>query len=243
MEIISQVLHNRNPYARSYCTMHEIERRKREIACENGNVEVAPVTMHMCTGPDRRRCNEPLADEVAAIFTSHDRAPDISHDIVVYPHSRNLAQISYLSPNCGPMSFPLFYPSGEPCWSVNIPHVDEHATEHRNKVTLSQFYTYRWSEREGIFNPLHHGGYLTQVKAVSDFIKCDTSRLDYIEKQQYHLRVEMLHSLYDHVYTNDTNQNNNVTSHAPLTSHAPPSSPNQNNNVTSHAPPPSPPGP
>ena len=69
MEIISQVLHDRNPYARSYCTMHEIERRERERAREKGDVEVALVTMHMRTGPDRRCYNEPLADKVAAIFT------------------------------------------------------------------------------------------------------------------------------------------------------------------------------
>ena len=53
--------------------------------------------MRMTTGPDRRRYNDPLQDEVAAIFTSSDGGADVPKDIVVYSHSDELRVVPYLS--------------------------------------------------------------------------------------------------------------------------------------------------
>ena len=73
------------------------------------------------TGSARRRYNDPLQDDVAAIFTSIDCAGDIPHDIIVYTHSNQLRLISYLSPNSDPMCYPILYPSDESGWSIGIP--------------------------------------------------------------------------------------------------------------------------
>ena len=73
------------------------------------------------------------------------------------------------------MLYPLFYPSCEPGWSINLSHVAEHATEHRNMVTLLQYYTCRWADG-GRFNALRYGGMLTRQKMV------ETNRMDYIKK-------------------------------------------------------------
>ena len=209
MEIIADILHNRNPYAHFYRTMAEVERRERESAAAQ-NLPAPVVSMHMRTGPDRRRYNDPHFHEVAAVFTSADGAADAPRDIVVYPYSNRLKTIKYLSHNSDPMSYPLFYPSGEPGWSINLSHVAEHDTEHRNMVTLLQYYTYRWADR-GRFNALHYGGMLTQQKMVDDFVKVETNRMDYIKKEQSRLRVETCQGLYDHLYNNNSNINNNPT--------------------------------
>ena len=120
------------------------------------------------------------------------------------------------------MCYPMLYPSGESGWSIDIPHDGEHATGKRTSVTLLQYYTYKWSVR-GTFNPLHHAGYLTQQKMVDDWLKVESSQLDYIKKQQSRLRVESLHGLYDHVYNNI--RNNCITNQD--NSNSPPSSPSQ----------------
>ena len=162
--------------------------------------------MHMLIGPYLRGSNQPLQeDEVAAIFTSTDGAPAVPRDIVVYPHSNNgrLLLIPYLSPNSDPMAYPLFYPSGEPGWSLNIPRVAENAIEHRNLVTL-QFYCYKWADR-GIFNPFHHGSFLTQQKMADDYLKIETNRLDYIRKQQSKLRCKTFQGLRDYVHVRNRN--------------------------------------
>ena len=141
-------------------------------------------------------------------------------NIVVYPKSNRLKTIPYLSPNSDPMSYPLFHPSGEPGWSINLSHVAEHATEHRNMITLLQFFTYRWADR-GKFNALHYGGMLTQQKMVDDFVKIETNRMDYIKKEQSRLRVETFQGLYDHLY-NDNNSNNDPTLSISNAPHSPP---------------------
>ena len=152
----------------------------------------------MKTGPERRRYNPPVHDEIPAIFSSLDGAPQLRRDIV-YPRAQKLSSISYLSPNRDPMAYPLFYPSGEQGWHYGIPHVQEHATAQRTTVTLLQFHIFRWADR-GHFNPLLHGGFLTQQKMVDDYLAVESSRLDFIRKNQTKCRVDCLRGLYDHVY-------------------------------------------
>ena len=149
--------------------MHEVEVRERQLALQQ-NLPIPTVSMHMLTGADRRRYNLPQHAEVAAIFTSSDGAPNVPADIVVYPHSDNITTIKYLSPNCDPMSYPLFYPSGEPGWTINIQHNQAHATEKRHTVTLKQFYQFYWAVRNQ-FNPIHYGCFLTQQKCYRS-IRC-----------------------------------------------------------------------
>ena len=144
LEIIANFIHNHNPYASAYKTMHEVEIATRAAAEASGE-PVPNVVMKMITGPDRRRYNDPLQDEVAAIFTSADGGAALPNNIVVCSQSDQLRIISFLSPNSDPLCYPPLYPTGEPGCSVGLQHVEEFATEKRNRVTLLQFYSYRWS--------------------------------------------------------------------------------------------------
>ena len=77
--------------------MHQVEVEESVRAHEQG-IPVLTVTMIIKTGPNRRRYNHPLQDEVAAIFTSFDGAADIPHDIVVNTHSNQLRCIHSFQP-------------------------------------------------------------------------------------------------------------------------------------------------
>ena len=93
MEILADILHNRNLYARFYRTMAEVERHERESAATQ-NLPPPVVSMHMRTGSDRRQYNDPHFYEVAAIFTAPDGAADAPRDIIVYPYSNRLKQLN-----------------------------------------------------------------------------------------------------------------------------------------------------
>ena len=172
--------------------MAEVERNEQQRALHEQR-PIPIITLHMKTGPERRRYNPPVHDEVAAIFSSLDGAPQLRRDIVVYPRAQKLSSISYLSPNRDPMTYPLFYPFGEPGWHYGIPHVQEHATAQRTTVTVLQFHVFRWAVR-GHFNPLLHGGFLIQQKMVDDYLAVESSRLDFIRKNQTKCRVDCLRS-------------------------------------------------
>ena len=208
MEIISHVLEEHNPYAFHYKTMNEklLEENARALAA---GVEPSEVKLYLRTGPDRRRYNAPLHDEVAALFTGVDGAPSIPTDVIVYPYNDYLRKISIWSPNCDPMAFPLLFPSGEPGWQPNLPHVEDHATSVRNNITLLQYCTYRWADR-GTFNPLLYGEFLTQQKMVDDYVKVEAHRVEHQRNRQAELRVERYQGLHDHVYNRDNNNSNNI---------------------------------
>ena len=81
--------------------------------------------MHMRSGPDSQRYNEPLQNEVAAIFTAMDGAADVPNDIVIQTQSNVLKIIPCLSPNSDPMCYPLLYPTGAPGWTKTITTISE----------------------------------------------------------------------------------------------------------------------
>ena len=112
LDLVADVINRYNPYARAYKNMHEVELASRAQAESEGQ-PIPNVTMVFRTGPDRQRYNEPTNDEVAFIFTASDGAANVPHDVVVHSRSDNLRSISYLSPNCDPMSYPLFSISPE----------------------------------------------------------------------------------------------------------------------------------
>ena len=58
-----------NPYAAAYLHMYEVEIEERQRALEEG-YEIPTICMEFLEGPDRRRYNAPVDNEVAAIFTS-----------------------------------------------------------------------------------------------------------------------------------------------------------------------------
>lgn len=66
-------------------------------------------------GVHRGRMNIPISNEIAAVFVDQEGAPPNDIDVVVHSrHQSGAHYISFLSPNCDPMCYPLFFPNGEP---------------------------------------------------------------------------------------------------------------------------------
>ena len=167
-EIISEVLEQVNSYAHWYKTMAELERNERQLALQEQR-PIPIITLYMKTGPERRRYNPPVHDEVAAIFSSLDSAPQL--------HRSN-----------GLPSLLSIWRTRLALWHTTC---TEHATAQRTTVTLLQFLIFHWADR-GHFNPLLHGGFLTQQKMVDDYLAVESSRLDFIRKNQTKCRVDKM---------------------------------------------------
>jgi hypothetical protein len=56
--------------------------------------------------------------------------------ICIYPrYATNLNfNLSYLNPQCDPLTFPLLFPYGEQGWYYKLEHEPEKATKVRNKI-------------------------------------------------------------------------------------------------------------
>ena len=89
------------------------------------------------------------------------------------------------------MMYPLFFPSGEPGFSIGIPHHPERRTADRNTVTMREFYCFYLSPRNH-FSPLLFPSPLLQQYCVDQYVKVEDNNLNYHRNNQNRLRVEQL---------------------------------------------------
>ena len=197
VEQIQDLMDNVSPYAAAYKNMAAVEREECENAQRENRVP-SVVSMIFHPGRDKRRYNAALHDEVAAVFVGEDGAPPGSRDIVVYPRDAPLRQIHSSSSHIDPMTYPLFFPLGDPGWELNLHHNSEFATAQRDRITQLQYYIYRIAIRPD-FSPIHYGAKLFQQMLVDAYVKVEGARLDYIRNNQTKLRAESYQGLRDHL--------------------------------------------
>ena len=104
MQSLLTAIEEVSPYAHGYCHMAEVEQAENLHAEQQGR-STKQVTMFFKRGPDQRRYNNPLQDDIATVFVGEDGAPPgfTDRDIVVHPHGQQCSRISILSANCDPM--------------------------------------------------------------------------------------------------------------------------------------------
>ena len=153
MLLLTTTLSQINPYALAYKYMHQVE-------TDLGHTSET-VSMYFKRGHDQRRYNEPTHDEVAIVFKSIDGEPPADRDIVVHPYNEPPRNISYMSANTDPMTYPILFPRGDLGWYSELAHDRNRATAKRNTVTLLQFYSYRLAAR-ATFSPIFWEGKLFQ---------------------------------------------------------------------------------
>ena len=56
-----------------------------------------------------QRSAQPHYDEVPVVFVGNDGAPPLDRDIIVYPRNEPLQNISFISANCNPMTYPVLF--------------------------------------------------------------------------------------------------------------------------------------
>ncbi|XP_022008025.1 uncharacterized protein LOC110907339 [Helianthus annuus] len=120
-----------------------------------------------------------------------------------------------------PLSYPLFFPNGEAGWHPNIPRngvsinnihndyddIDEDAEVAnprggRTTVAMREYYCYKFQIRS-TENVLLLGGRLLQQFVVDVYIKLETSRLQFCERNQIKIRAELYQGLVDCVHAGE----------------------------------------
>lgn len=205
-EAIDFILRRNNPFAGAYSMMKEVMQNMGEESTSI-NMWIIKDRTH-----DPRRYNLPVANEVAAVFVSDDGEPPFDRDIAVHPKGdHNLQNLSILSPNCDPMTYPLLFPHGDPGWQRGIDKVGKNKDAHNansdnddgdeektRKVSMLEFYSYHLQERQS-FNPLLSSGKLSQQYIVDAFLKVEGQRLQWSRMNQKKLRVDLYMGLMDYV--------------------------------------------
>ncbi|ODM87033.1 ATP-dependent DNA helicase PIF1 [Orchesella cincta] len=197
---IYSLLSEVNPFAHAFKMMREVMQTTRS--------EIINMWLIKDRTQDPRRYNLPVANEVAAIFTSEDGEPPslYQRDICVHPrdatHPSGLQFISTISPNCDPMTYPVLFPYGEPGWQTGKGDEEKLRKTNGSNLTQQDFYAYRLQVRLQ-FNPILHSGKLTQQFIIDAFLKVEGGRLYFMsqDKSQQQLRVDKYMGLMDFVST------------------------------------------
>ncbi|XP_053200752.1 uncharacterized protein LOC128385852 [Panonychus citri] len=196
LETIHSYLANHNPYALRYRHLNEV--RINFARMQGKNLDDFGFEFFNREYGDLRTENIPSSFDIAAVFETTDGTPPNNRSLRVYPKSTNgCNHVPYLSPHLDPMAYPLLWPHGESGWQSCILHNPSRATSIRNKVTVREFNCSRLFERSDWFNAVVHSGKLTQQVIVDYYCRHESSRLDWIRRNQDKLRVETYAGLCD----------------------------------------------
>nr|XP_018913756.1 PREDICTED: uncharacterized protein LOC109041791 [Bemisia tabaci] len=201
LQVIQDVLKN-NPYAKIYKSLLE----KYEESNNDNNVNISFLRLN---GDDRRRYNLPIkgiAEVAAIISTGKEGDIPTNIDFRVYPRNDfNSTIIHKLSSHNEPMLFPLFFPFGTPGYSLDL---KQNSKSDSKRITPSQYFGQRLSMNNKRFNPILHGGRLTQQYIIYGYIVVEWNRLNYIRMNQNIFRQETLQGLTDHIKNSSANTSN-----------------------------------
>ena len=122
--------------------------------------------------------------------------------------------MSDISPVVDPLCYLLLFPNGDLGYQLDTPHFREGATVQRNRVTLREYYNYRFSMRDNSFDPIFHSGLLFQQVLIDAYVKIEANRLFYLRQNQFVLRMTKYEGLLNYLERQRENTDN---SHAPGT--------------------------
>ncbi|XP_015614420.1 uncharacterized protein [Oryza sativa Japonica Group] len=88
--------------------------------------------------------------------------------------------------------------------AANERHGDDPDCNSRIRVSVRDYYCYKFQMRRGIFNPILHGGRLFQQFAVDMYIKVESSRLDYVRNNQKEIRADLYQGLMDSIQAGES---------------------------------------
>ena len=71
-------------------------------------------------------------------------------------------------------------------------------------VFVRDYYCYKFQMRSGIFNPILYDKCLLQQFAVDMYIKVESTRLDYIRRNQEDIRADLYQGMVDSIYSGES---------------------------------------
>ncbi|ONM40046.1 hypothetical protein ZEAMMB73_Zm00001d044149 [Zea mays] len=164
---------------------------------------------------NQKTYNTPLTSEVAAVWIEGSEGRgQFSKSVMLHGKDSSSHCIRSYHGCYDALSYPLFFPRGELGWHANIPkvgvsmdEVDAYRATHRasnaNDEDAESPSHLCVSIRPGVFNPILHGKRLFQQFAVDTYIKIESSRLDFIRKNQDRLRADLYQGLVDSMLDGD----------------------------------------
>ncbi|XP_021995720.1 uncharacterized protein LOC110892890 [Helianthus annuus] len=212
-QILTRVF-STNPYVDTFRRLAEL-----------GPLDNYRVTLNASVELDQRVYNRPTTSEVAGIWVEgNDNITSYKRSIVVYGRSEYSQTIQPYFSCYDPLSYPLFFPNGESGWHANIPRHGVSINEVRNNdniegemeesntrsgrttVAMREYYCYKFQIRS-TENVLLFGGRLLQQFVVDVYIKMETSRLQFCERNQAKIRADLYQGLVDCVNAGEVHAN------------------------------------
>ncbi|AQK40167.1 hypothetical protein ZEAMMB73_Zm00001d023823, partial [Zea mays] len=181
-----------NPYSEHLRSMGHVE-----------NLDDYRITLNLDQSLNQKTYNTPITSEVAVVWIERSkRRGQFSKSVMLHGKDRSSHGIRSYHGCYDALSYPLFFPRGELGWHANIPKVG---------VSMGEVDAYRETHRAsnandedaGVFNPILHGKRLFQQFAVDTYIKIESSRLDFIRKNQDRLRADLYQGLVDTMLDGD----------------------------------------
>ncbi|XP_023771820.1 uncharacterized protein LOC111920477 [Lactuca sativa] len=204
VEILTRVLAT-NPYVATFRRLADL-----------GPLDNYRVTLNASIELDQRVYNRPTTSEVAGIWVEgNDNITAYKRSIIVYGRSEKPSTIQSYWACYDSLSYPLFFPNGEPGWHYKIPRqgvsineivndteiIEEDLEETdgrtgRKTVSMREYYCYKLQIRSNL-NLIMLGGRLFQQFVVDIYIKIETSRLEFCRKSQSKIRAELYQGVVD----------------------------------------------
>ena len=211
---LQDMMHENNPYVKEYI-------KAADMVNETPSQHIQLVLKATGT-PDPRRFNIPRGNDIAIVIPQISTDKPTYRDVVLYktaedhPRGHTTIRIHEMHPMYDPTAYPLLFIFGDKGYDYETykPDSSNSATQDKDqpskavKVTTRKFYRYRFMERDGLFNILHHSGRLFQQYMTDMWCKIEKEQLDYHRRRQNDLRTEAVQGLMDAMATNPTATDN-----------------------------------
>ncbi|XP_050233165.1 uncharacterized protein LOC126681661 [Mercurialis annua] len=222
MEKLMSILAD-NPYAQFFRSLNNYESHK--------NIEIRIAST---VRSNQQVYNAPTSSEVAAIWVEGNspNAP-FEREIIIHAHSGHNYKIKQFFGCYDPLQYPFLFPKGESGWHQNIKRHDpsnktnlQHSginfqnvasaseiiekenqvakPNTRGNVSCREYYCYKLQIRDAEFPILLLADRLLQQYAVDMYIKIETTRLDYIRREQSQIRAELYSGIVDSIIAGET---------------------------------------
>ncbi|AQL05265.1 hypothetical protein ZEAMMB73_Zm00001d046964 [Zea mays] len=181
-----------NPYSEHLRSMGHID--------NVDNVEDYHIALNLDQTLNQKLYNAPITSEVTAVWIEgSERRGQFNNSVMLHGKDRSSHDIRSYHGCYDALSYPLFFPKGELGWHANIL---------KSNVSMDEVEAYRDQYRTrdandddtGIFNPILHGKRLFQQFAIDSYIKVESSRLDFIRRNQDRLRTNLYKGLVDSLH-------------------------------------------
>ncbi|KAL3629951.1 hypothetical protein CASFOL_026263 [Castilleja foliolosa] len=173
-------------------------RMAKEKLLQSGNMNVS-LRLIRKRGPQDRTYNLPEVSEVAALIVGDFDEALGERDIIIETRSEDLQRINELHPSYLGLQYPLILSYGEDGYRKEYCYSSNNAVEgrKRNKITVRDFFAFRFHDRENENFLLLRSRRLTQQLIVDAYTIVDSRRLLYYRLNQNNLRCELYNQLED----------------------------------------------